>query len=117
MQSTGRASLAECVLKDASRADTATELMLRIRRSHPTDTQPLYCGGMSYTVSLGCGCQVYVSCHPRSGVAHTRIIEFRSSRCAIRSHDVGVRIPAWELHRYEPADPSKAEMAPIRLAR
>jgi hypothetical protein len=70
-----------------------------------TDTQPHYCGGMSYTVSLGCGCQVYVSCHPRSGVAHTRVIEFRSSRCAIRSHDVGVRIPAWELLRYEPDDP------------
>jgi len=63
---------------------------------------------MSYTVSLGCGCQVYVSCHPRSGVAHTRVIEFRSQRCAIRSHDVGVRIPAWELLRYEPDDPRDA---------
>jgi len=57
---------------------------------------------MSYTVSLGCECQVYVSRHPRSGVAHTRVIEFRSQQCAIRSHDVGVRIPAWELLRYEP---------------
>jgi hypothetical protein len=63
---------------------------------------------MSYTISLGCGCQVYVSCHPRSGVAHTRVIEFRSQRCAIRSHDVGVRIPAWELLRYEPDDPGEA---------
>ena len=63
---------------------------------------------MSYTVSLGCGCQVYVSCHPRSGVAHTRVIEFRSQRCAIRSHDVGVRIPAWGLLRYEPDDACEA---------
>jgi hypothetical protein len=68
---------------------------------------------MSYTVSLGCGCQVYVSCHPRSGVAHTRVIEFRSPRCAIRSHDVGVRIPAWELLRYEPDEPCETEADPI----
>ena len=33
------------------------------------------------------------------------MIEFRSSQCAIRSHDVGVRIPAWELLRYEPDNP------------
>lgn len=104
-------------INDASSDDTATELMLRIRRSHLIDMQPRYCGGMSYTVSLGCGCQVYVSCHPRSGIAHTRIIEFRSSRCAIRSHDVGVRIPAWELHRYEPEDPGEAEVSPVRIAR
>src|SRR5262245_23479288 len=76
-----------------------------IRRSHLTDTQPGYGATMSYTVSLRCGCQVYVSCHPRSGVAHTRVIEFRSSQCSIRSHDVGVRIPAWELLRYEPDEP------------
>ena len=90
--------------------------MLPTRGSHLPDIRPGYCGPMSYTVSLGCGCQVYVSCHPRSGVAHTRIIEFRSSRCTIRSHDVGVRIPAWELLRYEPDNPGEAEV-PVRIAR
>ena len=105
------------VINNASSDDTATELMLPIRRSHLTDMPPRYRRGVSYTVSLGCGCQVYVSCHPRSGVAHTRIIEFRSSRCAIRSHDVGVRIPAWELHRYQPDDPGEAASSPVRAAR
>jgi hypothetical protein len=70
---------------------------------------------MSYTVSLRCGCQVYVSCHPGSGFAHTRIIEFRSAQCAIRSHDVGVRIPAWELLRNEPDEPR--ENSPVVLTR
>ena len=57
---------------------------------------------MSYTVTLGCGCRVYVSCHPRTGLAHTRIIEQHSPDCAVRSHDVGVRIPLWELLPFEP---------------
>jgi len=87
--------------------------MQQIRRSHRTDTDHPYCGAMSYTVSLGCGCQVYVSCHPRSGVAHTRVIEFRSTRCAIRTHDVGVRIPAWELLPYEPDDAFDADGLPV----
>jgi len=57
---------------------------------------------MSYTVTLGCGCRVYVSCHPRTGLAHTRIIEQHSPLCAVRSHAVGVRVPLWELLPYEP---------------
>jgi hypothetical protein len=60
---------------------------------------------MSYTVTLRCGCRVYVACHPHTGVAHTRIIEERSADCAIRSHDVGVRVPMWELLPYEPDEP------------
>jgi len=60
---------------------------------------------MSYTVTLGCGCRVYVSCHPRTGLAHTRIIEERSLGCAIRSHGIGVRIALWELLPYEPDEP------------
>ena len=66
---------------------------------------------MSYTVNLRCGCQVYVSCHPRTGVAHTRVIEFRSPQCGIRSHDVGVRIPAWELLSCEPDEPVDGKVA------
>ena len=60
---------------------------------------------MSYTVTLGCGCRVYVACHPHTGDAHTRIIEMRSPECGVRSHDVGVRIPLWELLPYEPDQP------------
>lgn len=60
---------------------------------------------MSYTVTLGCGCLVYVACHPQSGLAHTRIIETRSPECGVRSHAIGVRIPLWELLPYEPDDP------------
>jgi hypothetical protein len=93
--------------------------MLWIPRSHLPDTRRRYLDDMSYNVSLRCGCQVYVSCHPRSGVAHTRVIEFRSQRCAIRSHDVGVRIPAWELLRYEPDEQGEvgATVASGALAR
>jgi hypothetical protein len=47
---------------------------------------------MSYNVDLPCGCLVYVSTHPVSGVAHTRIVERRSSRCPVRLHDVGLRL-------------------------
>jgi len=49
-------------------------------------------------------------------VAHTRVIEFRSQQCAIRSHDVGVRIPAWELLRYEPDEPCDAGPALVNGA-
>jgi len=72
---------------------------------------------MSYTVTLGCGCRVYVACHPQTGLAHTRIIEVRSPECAVRSHAVGVRIPVWELLPYEPDDPSAdRRIAPYRRA-
>lgn len=67
---------------------------------------------MSYTVTLGCGCRVYVACHPRTGLAHTRIIEYRPSGCAVRSHEVGVRVPVWELLPYEPDEPSLADREP-----
>jgi hypothetical protein len=52
---------------------------------------------MSYTLVLPCGCKVYVACHPRTGVAHTRIIEERSIDCRDRRHDVGTRMWLWEM--------------------
>lgn len=65
---------------------------------------PVYARGManrsrlalqaSHTVTLPCGCLVYVSCHPHTGVAHTRIIERRGAGCRERLHDVGVRLQA-----------------------
>jgi len=72
---------------------------------------------MSYTVTLGCGCRVYVACHPRTGIAHTRIIEHRSLRCAIRSHDIGVRIAVWELLPYEPDAAAETGAGPRRSRR
>ncbi len=52
---------------------------------------------MSYNLSLHCGCIVYVSCHPKTRVAHTRIIQTRGRRCANRKHDVGTRLFLWEI--------------------
>ena len=52
---------------------------------------------MSYSLSLGCGCSIYVSCHPSTGVAHTRVVERRAAGCPNRRHEVGTRIWIWEL--------------------
>ncbi len=52
---------------------------------------------MSYNLTLECGCVVYVSCHPRTGVAHTRVIERRGATCRQRMHDRGVRLWLWDL--------------------
>lgn len=52
---------------------------------------------MSYTLTLPCGCTVYVSCHPRTSVAHTRVVESRGAQCATRRHEIGLRLHLWEL--------------------
>jgi len=52
---------------------------------------------MSYTVTLWCGCTVYVSCNPATGIAHSRIVEARGTVCPIRRHEVGARLWLWEL--------------------
>lgn len=52
---------------------------------------------MSHTLTLACGCTVYVSCHPMTGVAHTRIVERRGAACRDRRHDTGTRLWLWEL--------------------
>jgi hypothetical protein len=57
------------------------------------DTQ----GGMSYNLSLQCGCVVYVSCHPQTRIAHTRVIESRGQACATRRHEVGLHLYLWEI--------------------
>ena len=55
----------------------------------------------SHTTTLRCGCTVYVSCHPGTGVAHTRIIERRAPQCGDRHHDVGQRLSASDLQNAE----------------
>ena len=52
---------------------------------------------MSYSITLWCGCCVYVSCDPRTRLAHTRIIERRGTTCPDRRHDIGSRLRLWEL--------------------
>jgi len=52
---------------------------------------------MSYAITLWCGCGVYVSCDPKTGFAHTRIIERRGAACTDRRHDVGLRLRLWEM--------------------
>lgn len=52
---------------------------------------------MSYNLTLPCGCTIYVSCDPKTQLAHTRVIERRGQRCPIRLHDVGQRVYLWEL--------------------
>ena len=52
---------------------------------------------MSHNLTLACGCVVYVSAHPETGVAHTRIIQSRGNDCRVRRHEVGLRLFLWEL--------------------
>jgi hypothetical protein len=52
---------------------------------------------MSYNLMLDCGCLVYVSCHPETNEAHTRVIERRGHQCEQRRHEVGLKLYLWEL--------------------
>ena len=52
---------------------------------------------MSYNLTLQCGCVVYVSAHPRTRIAHTRIIQSRGKTCRVRRHEIGLRLYLWEL--------------------
>jgi len=52
---------------------------------------------MSYTLVLQCGCVVYVSCHPKTRLAHTRIIQARGAQCGVRRHEIGLRLFLWEI--------------------
>ena len=52
---------------------------------------------MSYDLTLQCGCVVYVSCHPETRIAHTRLIQSRGPGCQVRRHEVGLRLHLWEI--------------------
>lgn len=52
---------------------------------------------VSYNIELPCGCLVYVSCHPVTRLAHTRVIQMRSRACPKRHHEVGARLFLWEI--------------------
>jgi hypothetical protein len=66
---------------------------------------------LSYNLTLQCGCIVYVSTHPRTRIAHTRVIQTRGQQCRVRPHEAGCRLYLWELLPdpvYRP-DPSWAD--------
>jgi hypothetical protein len=73
----------------------------KIARGLPTRlaivTFPPHHAPMSHTVTLWCGCSVYVSCHPQTGIAHSRIVEARGSGCPVKRHEIGARVWLWEL--------------------
>jgi hypothetical protein len=52
---------------------------------------------MSYRLPLRCGCIVYVACHPKTGMAHKRVIETRGDGCDCRRHRRGERLWLWEM--------------------
>jgi hypothetical protein len=52
---------------------------------------------MSYNLTLQCGCILYVACDPKSGVAHTRVLEAKGHLCRTRRHEVGLRLFLWEI--------------------
>ena len=52
---------------------------------------------MSYNLTLPCGCSVYVSCHPQTRLAHTRVIDARGASCRVARHEVGARLWLWEI--------------------
>ncbi len=52
---------------------------------------------MSYTLTLQCGCVVYVARNPATHVAHTRVLQSRGPACPYRRHEVGLRLYLWEL--------------------
>jgi len=67
---------------------------------------------MSHTITLHCGCSVYVACDPNTGVAHTRVLERRHPQCSVRKHEVGLKLALWELLP-EPAPRPHAILAPL----
>ena len=67
---------------------------------------------MSYNLTLQCGCVVYVSCHPQTRVAHTRVIQSRPTACRVRRHEVGARLHLWEILP-DPAHRSHVEWSDV----
>jgi hypothetical protein len=71
-------------------------IVISARHHHP----------VSYTVTLWCGCTIYVSCNPTTAIARSRIVETRGSACPVRRHETGTRLWLWELL---PDSPLRAE--------
>jgi len=67
---------------------------------------------MSYTLTLHCGCVVYVSQHPGTQVTHTRVIQSRGSDCRVKRHDIGLKLYLWEMLP-DPSDRPQSKRADL----
>ena len=68
---------------------------------------------MSYILTLQCGCLVYVACHPKTRIGHTRVIQTRGRDCRQRRHHIGERLYLWEIlpdPRHEPVPEWETEL-------
>ena len=72
---------------------------------------------MSHDLSLVCGCLVYVSSHPTTGITHTRVIQVKGQACRIRQHEVGVRLYLWEILPASTQSPSRDHDRPLEGTR
>ena len=71
---------------------------MRLRRRREAVKAIRYNGhGMSYTLTLDCGCTVYVSAALTGSMIPTRVLQSRDPDCRVEGHRVGVRIWLWEL--------------------
>jgi hypothetical protein len=52
---------------------------------------------MSYTLTLDCGCIVYVAAEAGESPTPTRVLQSRAAACRVKGHHVGVRVWIWEL--------------------
>jgi hypothetical protein len=73
-------------------------MLLNRRRGVPQASRTrLMVRDMSYTLTLQCGCVLYVASHPKSLIAHTRVIESKGGGCRVRRHEIGFRLHLWEI--------------------
>lgn len=66
---------------------------------------------MPYTLTLDCGCTVYVDAESSRSQTPTRVLQARAPACQVRGHRVGVRVWLWELL------PEPARVSATRRAR
>jgi hypothetical protein len=52
---------------------------------------------MSYTLTLNCGCTVFVREDPDGGTPPVRTLQGRGDDCRLARHAVGVRVWLWDL--------------------
>ena len=64
---------------------------------------------MSYTLTLACGCAVYVHEDVHRATAPVRTLRGRGDRCPTPRHAVGVRVWLWELLPDPPMVPPREE--------
>ena len=51
----------------------------------------------SYALRLQCGCVLFVSRHPETGIVRTRVIQSRGTQCCDGRHQMGLRLYLWEI--------------------